>query len=370
MSNLVVKVEKETEGRLLSKKDQKSTLEDAASSTRPASVVSGAEAVGQKPILQRPPLDLVDIPLELRIADLLAFEDSHSKNAEPTKEQEVSTQRLSESMTTIVSWLTQALNTRDRTAIGQILSQTRDRRTITDTVSRLPRHLLTVLLNEIAVRLSGGIAGHTARAANLIVWLRVVLTQHMAHVITTTDASLVQTLARIYQHIQARLAPFSDLLTLAGRLDLLTHQISAKKMQSVHISKTPLIVFNESNTESATISNDFEEDDLKESSGEDDEEDNAGGEDDNENEVDQDFSDNDETRMDSVVDAGSELNNEVEDEERDIVDSSDGNDGSREADDDVEGTEYDIEPNDNDSDDEDDDNLKTTSDNEDKNAMR
>jgi hypothetical protein len=311
VSNIVVEIESGG-GLLLPRQGDQNIHERVAVPTTPSvTVVSGAETVGQKPTLQRPPLDLVDVPLELRVADLVSSNDAHSTHKNPVKEEETSSQHLSESAMTIVTWLTQALHTRDKTAITQILAQTRDRRTIADTVARLPRNLLNVLLNEIASRLSGGIAGHTARAANLIVWLRVVLTQQMVHVITSTDTTLVHTLTRIYQHLHARLAPFSDLLTLAGRLDLLTHQIAAKKMQSVSVSNRPLIAYNEDNSGNVLVDNSFDDKSSKAVS----EEENDYPDDDENEDADDDESDYSKSSENDVD------NNESNNNDLDVVDS-------------------------------------------------
>ncbi|KAJ1862532.1 WD repeat-containing protein 43, partial [Coemansia sp. RSA 2703] len=91
-----------------------------------------------------------------------------------------------------------------------------------DTVLGLPVAYVLPLVQQLFVRFHAT----PARAAQLLPWLRVVLTLHSAYL--TALPSLVPQLAGFYQGIEARLESHQRLLRLSGRLELANAQIRAR----------------------------------------------------------------------------------------------------------------------------------------------
>lgn len=65
-----------------------------------------------------------------------------------------------------------------------------------------------------------------SRGAALVPWLRAVMVQHTAYLMTVPG--LVHKLARLYQTVDARLVVFKKLLKLSGRLDLVLSQLAER----------------------------------------------------------------------------------------------------------------------------------------------
>ncbi|KAJ1719809.1 Small subunit (SSU) processome component [Coemansia erecta] len=132
----------------------------------------------------------------------------------------------------LVRVLVQALHTADGAMLDSVLGNSARTNIVRDTVLGLPVAYVLPLVQQLFLRF------HTtpARAAQLLPWIRVVLTIHSAYL--TSLPSLVPQLAGFYQGIEARLESHQRLLKLSGRLELANAQIRARsrfeKEQSRH----------------------------------------------------------------------------------------------------------------------------------------
>ena len=115
---------------------------------------------------------------------------------------------------------------------------------IKNTVRRLPAAASVQFLKALVARLQS----RPARAEQLGHWARALLAHHAAYLTGAPGAS--GALVALYQALDARLAHFRPLLSLAGRLDLVMSQVSQQEGASDEaddgeglLSRGPLTTF-------------------------------------------------------------------------------------------------------------------------------
>ncbi|KAG6555921.1 hypothetical protein Mapa_002563 [Marchantia paleacea] len=114
--------------------------------------------------------------------------------------------------------LSQALQSDDSSMLERCLS-VQDEKLIKNTVSKLRPSEASKFLSVCMLRLET----RPRRGLALVSWLRAVLLQHSASLMT--NPSMQPVLTTLYQLIEARMTVFRPLLALSGRLDLITAQI-------------------------------------------------------------------------------------------------------------------------------------------------
>ncbi len=116
--------------------------------------------------------------------------------------------------------LSQALQTGDKQLLETCLG-VRDIPVIEQTVRRLENQHVLPLVKAIVQRFQAS----PNRALILTRWLRIVLTTHMAYLLTLPN--LIETLQTLYNVVDTRVAVFDQMLQLSGRLDLILAQVGA-----------------------------------------------------------------------------------------------------------------------------------------------
>ena len=142
---------------------------------------------------------------------------------------------------TQVAFLVQALQNGDAAMLDQALV-TQDAASITGTVARLPVASVIPLLEAVLQR----IQGKPARVASLASWLRALLAQHPAYLMSCQQ--LLPLLTPLYQLIDERLSVFKPLLKLVGRMQMLQSQIAAHAASGQNegqASSDPTITYDE-----------------------------------------------------------------------------------------------------------------------------
>eukprot|EP00741_Cyanophora_paradoxa_P007161 tig00000123_g6930.t1 len=119
--------------------------------------------------------------------------------------------------------LVQALQSGDGTLLEQCLRVTNER-VIQTTVSRLPTSSVLPFLKRVVAKFEA----RPTRAASLAVWIRAVLQLHTSYLVTVPGLS--ESLAGLYQTVDARVASFKRLLKLQGKFDLLLAQIDRQRV--------------------------------------------------------------------------------------------------------------------------------------------
>ncbi|KAK9820726.1 hypothetical protein WJX74_004699 [Apatococcus lobatus] len=156
-----------------------------------------------------------------RVAALQLDEDqaeptNGAQQAEPA-ETSISGRITAESLTTL---LTQAVRSGDKALLERCL-QMGNNMVVTNTVRGLAPGDAAEVLQAVVARLQS----KASRGTQLAGWLRPLLLHHAAHFASLPGVQPV--LVALYQAIEARLAMQNPLLSLAGRLDLLTAHIPA-----------------------------------------------------------------------------------------------------------------------------------------------
>lgn len=130
--------------------------------------------------------------------------------------------------------LTQALRSSDRALLEQCLGVA-DERVITNTVKRLVPLDAALLLRAAVERLQS----RPARGQQLSAWIQAVLLHHTAYLMAAPGAAPV--MSSLYQIIEARLAMQRQLLSLAGRLELLLAQSGAQQGTAAEADAGPQV---------------------------------------------------------------------------------------------------------------------------------
>ncbi|KAK9842376.1 hypothetical protein WJX84_011758, partial [Apatococcus fuscideae] len=147
-----------------------------------------------------------------------------------------------ESLTTL---LTQAVRSGDNALLERCL-QMGNQMVVTNTVRGLAPGDAADVLQAVVARLQS----KASRGSQLAEWLRPLLLYHAAHFASLPGVQT--TLVALYQTIEARLAMQNPLLSLAGRLDLLTAQIpkGERRLNQIGPAYPPQVVYRESDSES------------------------------------------------------------------------------------------------------------------------
>jgi len=185
-----------------------------------------------------------------------------------------------------VALLVQALQNGDAAMLDQALA-TQDAASITSTVARLPAASVIPLLEAVLQR----IQGKPARVATLASWLRALLAQHAAYLMSCQQ--LLPLLTPLYQLIDERLSVFKPLLKLVGRMQMLQSQIAAHAasgQMSGAASADPSITYDEA--EEVEAEGEEEDEDEEDEDDEDDEDDE--GEEEEDDDEDEEGDDDDE----------------------------------------------------------------------------
>ncbi|CAZ84823.1 unnamed protein product [Tuber melanosporum] len=119
------------------------------------------------------------------------------------------------SLTTV---LTQALQTEDNSLLESCLHSTDDE-AILATIRRLNSSLAVILLKRLAER----IARHPGRARPLGTWVKWIAVAHGGYLVTLPD--LVSQISELHQIVSARASSMPKLLSLQGRLEMLSAQM-------------------------------------------------------------------------------------------------------------------------------------------------
>eukprot|EP01116_Phalansterium_solitarium_P021244 TRINITY_DN6521_c0_g1_i1.p1 TRINITY_DN6521_c0_g1~~TRINITY_DN6521_c0_g1_i1.p1 ORF type:complete len:662 (+),score=197.41 TRINITY_DN6521_c0_g1_i1:114-2099(+) len=122
--------------------------------------------------------------------------------------------------------LVQALHSKDNALLESCLAVS-DPVIIRNTVQRLPLQQLLPFLKAAVEKFQA----KPTRGIILVTWIRAVLVQHTAYLMTVPD--LVSSLSGLYLTVDSRLSVFRKLLKLSGRLDLLLSQVSATRQATV-----------------------------------------------------------------------------------------------------------------------------------------
>jgi U3 small nucleolar RNA-associated protein 5 len=166
--------------------------------------------------------------------------------------------RAQASSASLVTVLEQALQTKDNLMLENVL-RIYDFKVIDETCRRLSPtkvfSFLFLLVEKFEKR--------PMRGANLCVWIKFLLMNHTAYLMTAPD--VIQKLSALYQSFDARLKVFPQLHKLNGRLNLVLGQI-AGRANATSIDETPQMVYHEEDE------NEKDDDDDDDDDGEEDEE--------------------------------------------------------------------------------------------------
>lgn len=200
----VDKKEVASEGEVDAKRSKKLSKAVGAGATAPD---PGSEAVA-----------LTEMTLEQRLeslsASMLVLEES-TKLGHERAEGDVAL-----SADSLVTLLDQALQSGDEGLLEQCLACT-DPSTIDSTAKKLAVGRVIVLLRKLVAKFEK----RPSRGLLVTKWLAAVLRHHTSFLITVPD--LASQLAGLSQMLEQRLASYSRMSSLAGRLDLLMHQVAS-----------------------------------------------------------------------------------------------------------------------------------------------
>ncbi|KAJ1546727.1 WD repeat-containing protein 43 [Nowakowskiella sp. JEL0078] len=165
--------------------------------------------------------------------------------------------------------LSQALQSGDKPLLEQALSVS-DPNVIYTTVSRLQVEQVVPLLDVLVMRLQR----MPNRARQIIEWVRAVLMIHTGFLVSSARSAtstmaggvgeLPKQLGTLYQTIESRIVVYQNLVKLAGRLDMVVHQIQARSIQAALEDEEEVVVFNEDDDNEDSDSDDSGSDDYDE----------------------------------------------------------------------------------------------------------
>ena len=170
-------------------------------------------------------------------AALLKLENMNAESGSVgSKGDGVASTATSDSLVTLVE---QALQAGDDGLLEQCLDCS-DADVVAETSKRLPTRLVVPLLRRLVAKFEK----KPARGVLLTRWIHGLLRCHMSFLLSVPD--LAQQLAALSQMLEQRLATYSRLASLAGRLDLLLSQISSSTSASTQeAGKRPAQIYYE-----------------------------------------------------------------------------------------------------------------------------
>mmetsp|Transcript_21155 Transcript_21155/g.39331 ORF Transcript_21155/g.39331 Transcript_21155/m.39331 type:complete len:700 (+) Transcript_21155:128-2227(+) len=162
--------------------------------------------------------------------------------------------------------LEQALQSNDNALLESCLNN-QDKKTVDATVTRLSGKRAVLLLKTLVRKFQD----KPTRGAELLVWIKAVLDKKSAALIKATQLS--GALSGLYQIIEDRVAMFSKLQRLQGRLNFVISQVASRPSENqneTEESKGPAVVYDEQ-----ALASDDESEEDNSSNDEEDEESNA-----------------------------------------------------------------------------------------------
>ncbi|KAF2154301.1 NUC189-domain-containing protein [Myriangium duriaei CBS 260.36] len=157
--------------------------------------------------------DIIDVTASLD------DQDFRSKSLIPTEGSKV---LQAPSATSLGTVLTQALRTNDKELLESCL-QTKDTATIKSTIQRLQSRLVATLMQNLAERLHK----RPGRAGPLMVWVQWSLVAHGGYL--AGQPAVVKKLRALRQVVRERAGSLQPLITLKGKLDLLSAQVELRR---------------------------------------------------------------------------------------------------------------------------------------------
>jgi len=174
-------------------------------------VILGRESSHVPPVIEMMEVDTAEVKTEMNFGELLRATESEVPKVD-----------------SISNALLQAIQLKDGPQIRKLM---KSNHTNTDfvntTVNRLPSTVVMPFLQFIVET----IRATPKNPQYLVVWLRSLLTCHVAYLTTAPD--LVKNLADLYTTLDSRVSKYDDLLKLSGRLDVTYSRINAKKKDEV-----------------------------------------------------------------------------------------------------------------------------------------
>ncbi|XP_019625691.1 PREDICTED: WD repeat-containing protein 43-like isoform X2 [Branchiostoma belcheri] len=142
---------------------------------------------------------------------------------------------------TLAVLLTQGLQSEDSDILQRVFSSANET-LIRNTVQRIPVSLVVPLLKEVTRRMHG-----RAGSGMTVQWLRAVLETHTSYLMTCPD--VVSNLGSLYELLDSRVATFSKLSRLQGKLKLVLSQTTAKDEQQWQFSSKPLLSYKDESSD-------------------------------------------------------------------------------------------------------------------------
>jgi hypothetical protein len=208
-------------------------LEEVSSSSKKAKQNGDAHELqgGDSSLLLVASSDPEELTLEQRLESL-------SRNLQRLEDASDKPQTTKASLATpttdsLVTLVDQALQSGDDALLEQCLVVT-DNAVVEATARRLPTGRIVVFLRKLVAKFEK----RPSRGLLLTRWLSSILRYHTSYLITVPDLSFQ--LAGLSQMLEQRLASYTRLSSLAGRLDLLLSQVSYQQTEGGGLSKGKL----------------------------------------------------------------------------------------------------------------------------------
>ncbi|GAB1601276.1 WD repeat-containing protein 43-like [Argonauta hians] len=142
--------------------------------------------------------------------------------------------------------LTQGLTSSDRSILDNVLHKEHSEAIIQNTVRKLNMSSVVPLIRELSRRM-GGSSYMCSRYAQ---WVKVVLSIHTSYLMSFPD--LVESLGSLHRLMNSRVAMFSKLTRLQGKLGLLISQLDSRhqdEKEDVQIDQHPLLVYQDASSD-------------------------------------------------------------------------------------------------------------------------
>ncbi|PIK43134.1 putative WD repeat-containing protein 43 [Apostichopus japonicus] len=193
---------------------------------RPALATDREKSVRSKRKAEKPEVSLED---KLNAISLAQTQSGSGKTEQPN-------------LNSMVTLLTQALQSQDKNLLLKVLTQTKVQ-LIQRTVHRLPVVLVEPLIQELARRLD-----QTPESAIVTtIWTKMVLKEKASYL--TSCPGLVKMISEIYEKISARTHAGQKLNRLQGKLDLMLSQISSQSTEEDDSYNSALLVYEDDSDE-------------------------------------------------------------------------------------------------------------------------
>jgi U3 small nucleolar RNA-associated protein 5 len=163
-----------------------------------------------------------DLTIEEKLEAMeLAEQNDESNSPDLSKKKKTKGKSATVTTQSLQTALVQALHSKDSALLEGCLRQ-RNPEVIAATVRRFPTAYVIPLLLQLIDKFQE----KPVRAQEIMDWIRPVLQIHTAYLMTVPD--LVKKLSNFYQAMDTRVSVLPKLLTLNGRLDIVTTQIDSR----------------------------------------------------------------------------------------------------------------------------------------------